>query len=97
MSMKKMKEVWYQDELWKVKEIVERNKASCFLILERVDEYCAGEDGEDVYLMAAVDTYNEEFYPNTPKVRSLLLKKKRNERAANDAERKLSEVWLENV
>lgn len=77
------KYVWYEAVKWKVVKLIQPNKHDDFLLLERRTN-CVHEDGSPSMDMTVIDCHNDEFYPNTKKVRALM---KRIQRANEDIDR----------
>ena len=63
--------VWYDDVLWKVRDIISPNEFQDFIIIERVGE-TVEEDGTDTVEMSMLDANNDNFYPNVPDIAKIM-------------------------
>lgn len=95
------KNVWYEDELWKVREVVSPNQFQDFLILEKIDEESLHEGDIAVVEMCCIESQNYEWYPDTKKVRKALEEKlkavKKVEEIKRDNGDILTRSWLDTM
>lgn len=101
LRKKKMtKRVWYDQDLWKVEQIISPNEYDDFLVLSRQSDDSIHEDGKTVPVeMVLIDAHNDTFYPNTKRVRELMKKRNKVAEKYRDLQRKqdreLSSIWCE--
>jgi hypothetical protein len=90
MLKKIPKKVWYQETLWTVRS-VQSSKHDDFLILQ-----CGTEND---FEMICIDAQNQDFYPDSPKVRKImeeiLAARKTYEQTQEKYKEELDIVWLE--
>jgi hypothetical protein len=72
MLKKKFKKVWFDNALWRVVNVISPNKFDDFLILDRILEDEVHEGGVRCHDIISVDAHNQEFYPDSPKVRKIM-------------------------
>jgi len=90
--------VWFDYELWDVVKIISPNKFDDFLLLSRKITTRIHEDDKTTPIdMVLLHCGNDEFYPNTKEVKSIMKESKdKNERERINNET-LSNCWLEIV
>jgi len=68
IKKKLTKKIWWDDELWNLKEIISPTKYDDYLLLER-------KLTKTHVRMALIDAHNEAFYPDNDKVKKMIKNK----------------------
>ncbi len=89
--------VWWDFRLWNVVQIYQKNKHEMFLTLERVDTESSHDDGSLVREMVTIDVHNDEFYPDTQRVRILLKRLENVSSSVKKLENELGDIYLQTV
>jgi hypothetical protein len=98
MKNQKNKEVWFEGKLWLVVDHLRPTKHDEYLLVKRVEQ------GKVHYLsnvkpvkMKLIDCQNDDFYPNTEEVRSLLQDISTQSNRISSNKVKLTNIWLKQL
>lgn len=93
-----MKKVWYENELWNVKEILHPTKFDCYLLCEKEDAKSIHEDEKThPILMILIDTGNDTFVFDSPRARRYIKSIIGHKSNEDSFQRKIENIWLEDV
>lgn len=100
LAKKLTKKVYCIGYWWKVERVFSPTKYDDYILISRKDENTCHDDGTVPVEMALIDCHNDEFYPDTRKVREALAWLKPGidpSREARDeaAKKTLTHAWLD--
>ena len=96
MIKKLGKYIWFQGEKWEVVEVYSPNPYDDYILIQKEDDITAHSSDCPHILMELIDAHNDEYYPNTPKVRELIggIEDFKRKSKFSKIEKKLEEIWL---
>ena len=87
--------VWFDNELWTVQKTFKPTKYDHYLLISRKDEEHIHDDEKTVPIqMCLLDINNDTFYPDTPKIRKIMLIRQQEWKEVNPLESFLDDEWL---
>lgn len=92
----KNRKLWYGEELWQVVEVFQPNSEYKNILVQRMLYDQTYENGDTPVEMLIIDAGNDEYYPDTQRVRNLMTSIRKHKKSIEKLERKLSEIWLMN-
>lgn len=94
LKSKLTKHVWIDGYAWKVETVISPTDYDDYLLLSRKSEDSVHEDGTIPVEMFLLDMHNQEFYPDTKKVRALMAEIRAAHKKEKERRRPLTAEWL---
>lgn len=92
------KQIWFDGELWDVIKIISPTKFDNYILVTRTRiDQVHFETNINPIEMALIDCGNDQFYPNTPKVRGILSELNKDQIRIGLLKEQLSNIWLNSV
>jgi hypothetical protein len=97
-KLKITKYVWFENEKWKVEQIIQPTKFDCYLLISQNQTMMTHADQKTTPIyITIVDIHNDVFYPDTKQVRELIERQKWYTHRVQSMNKKLQNIWLDTV